>query len=558
MASTKLFFTQRLGEFSNEDPSAKMIFILFPINIFLLLGPVLSVVLFAAYFEGYFIVSIAIIILVAFATLKSFYYRKQHIKDITKNDYSEQKEKGTRESELMFYTAVFTSWISPCTVWKNNKNCRSKFIFISSAICHILHLINLLSISLLVDHGYFYPPDHPPITHCIDETNQANFSNFRYSYEYSTLFEICQPEDTCLPGVRICSKTENPQDLLNHYLLPIGLGLLFVSFCASAILQIFGNNNHLVIYHNFLCCCNRIRIDAEEHIRRSDNNDFGKVWQTPPLHKAVEGDNFALFCFLNFLGGDCGAVNGLPKSSITMLLEKIVTKNDEYTSQFEQLFCLTKWWIKRAKARYGKLALHNAAALGDFDSVKKLVANGYDINLKNDENKTPILLAAEGGHIACWKHMVEQRGNFESIDIASHSALHIVVRLEDFESLEYMINLEADVNAHDSDGRTPLHIACQVGLLAILQHLINKEANIDAKDSEGKTPLHLATELEDLGCLDHLIMSNAEIAADNSGQTPLHCAAKISGGHHPLMRLTKRLKDINNINAINVTIDVRY
>jgi ankyrin repeat protein len=555
MASTKLFYSQRLGEFSDEDPSATMIWILAPINILLLLGPAFSVVLFATYFEGFFLLSIGVMVLMMFFFFKVFYYTKEHIKDIIKHYYSERKETGTRDSELLFFTAALTSWISPCTVWKNNKKWRSKFILKSSLFCHILHLINLLSIYLLVDHGYFYPPDHTPITHCINETNQANFSNFRYtnSYENSTLFEICQSEDTCLPGVRICSETENPQDFLNHYLLPTGIALLILSFFASAILQFFGNNNHLVKYHNFFCCCNRLGIDAEEHIQRFENNDLGKVWRTPPLHKAVQKNNFALFCFLNFLGGDCGAVNGQPKSSITMLLEKIVTENNEYTAQFEQLFCLTKWWIKRAKGRYGKFALHNASALGDIDSVKKLVANGYDIDLKNEEQKTPILLAAVGGHIDCWKYMVEDRCDFTLIETTSHAALHIVIGLKDLESFQYLIEKKADVNTKSSEGKTPLHVACQVGLLSFLECLIEEGANIDAKDSEGKTPLHLATELEVLDCLDHLIEKNAELVKDNRGQTPLHYAAKILDGFYPLKRLTERFQDRYDGDAINDT-----
>ena len=71
-------------------------------------------------------------------------------------------------------------------------------------------------------------------------------------------------------------------------------------------------------------------------------------------------------------------------------------------------------------------SLIEAAKRGDLDEVKRLIENGADVNIKDNDGDTPLHYAASGGHLDVVKFLVENG---------------------------------ADVNAKDKYGRTPLDVA---------------------------------------------------------------------------------------------------
>jgi hypothetical protein len=110
-ASTRLFFSQRLGVFSETNPSFKMILLAIPFNFFLLLGPVFSLILTASYFQHLVLIQVAITIALSYFILKYIHFRnKGNLKKIIKDFYNDMKEYGTKESSQVFFNAVFTSW----------------------------------------------------------------------------------------------------------------------------------------------------------------------------------------------------------------------------------------------------------------------------------------------------------------------------------------------------------------------------------------------------------------------------------------------------------------
>jgi hypothetical protein len=109
-----------------------------------------------------------------------------------------------------------------------------------------------------------------------------------------------------------------------------------------------------------------------------------------------------------------------------------------------------------AKGKWGWTPLHTAAWEGHADVVAALIANGADVNAKDNDGKTPL-----------------------------HWAMNADV-------VEALIAHGADVNAKDNEGSTPLHGATDHGDADIVETLIAHGADVNAKDNKGRTPSCLA------------------------------------------------------------------
>ena len=113
------------------------------------------------------------------------------------------------------------------------------------------------------------------------------------------------------------------------------------------------------------------------------------------------------------------------------------------------------------------------------------------------------------------------------------------------ETVKYLAELGADLEARGFGGLTPLHHACNQLRDDVLAHLLKSGANVNAVDENGNTPLHFAAERGVLEPLEALIAAGAPVGAANAaGATALHKAA--NDGHISIVqRLVRNGADIN-------------
>jgi len=104
--------------------------------------------------------------------------------------------------------------------------------------------------------------------------------------------------------------------------------------------------------------------------------------------------------------------------------------------------------------------IHSAAGGGDIEAVKKFLATGADVNVKDKRGFTPLHWASISGHK---------------------------------EAVELLINNGADVNAIKGGGGTPLSYAASWGHEEIVELLIANGADVNVKDAFSETPLDVAT-----------------------------------------------------------------
>jgi len=92
-----------------------------------------------------------------------------------------------------------------------------------------------------------------------------------------------------------------------------------------------------------------------------------------------------------------------------------------------------------------------------YDKLKKLIEEGFDVNLRLEENRTPLML--------------------------------IVIKSENTDIITLLLDYGADINSVDSTGMTALHHASNLCSTAAVNILLSRGADFEIQDAFGWTPL---------------------------------------------------------------------
>lgn len=121
----------------------------------------------------------------------------------------------------------------------------------------------------------------------------------------------------------------------------------------------------------------------------------------------------------------------------------------------------------------GSTPLLLAAETSNLAVVKALVDGGADPNIPTEEGTTPLIMAAGAGTD------VQRMREPEERTLST-------------ETLKYLVEHGADVNAAGQFGWTALHAATYQGINPSIEYLVSKGTKIDQKDSFGQTALSIS------------------------------------------------------------------
>ena len=165
--------------------------------------------------------------------------------------------------------------------------------------------------------------------------------------------------------------------------------------------------------------------------------------------------------------------------------------------------------------------LHDAALWGHKEIAELLLANGADVNAKDDDGDTPLDVAI-------------LRNDKETADLLRKHGGKTTEELEEIfhaiedgniEAVKQHLAAGADVNAKDNIEWTPLHMAADLGYKEIVELLLTNGADVNAKDYKGVTPLHDAALWGHKEIAELLLAKGADVNAKaNDGKTPLDWA----------------------------------
>ncbi len=100
--------------------------------------------------------------------------------------------------------------------------------------------------------------------------------------------------------------------------------------------------------------------------------------------------------------------------------------------------------------------LVDAAFLADVNDVRLLLAQGASPDARDEEQRTPLMLAAAEGHRELVQVLLEAGADPNLRDRDGWSALDVAVARKMIEIVWLLVQFGADVNASDDLGRSPL------------------------------------------------------------------------------------------------------
>ena len=245
------------------------------------------------------------------------------------------------------------------------------------------------------------------------------------------------------------------------------------------------------------------------------------------IHQAAEEGNIEAVKQAIADGADVNALDGLMQQTPLDYAE------GETADLLRKHGGKTSLWLRAGES------IHIAAAAGHIEAVKQYLADGVDVNAKNDIGGTPLSDAvfwaafsadasagSSNGHKETAELLIEKGANVNArndrgwtpLDFAlnvknggaiadflrKHGAktereLNIVLidagKKGDIEAVKQHLAAGTDVNGKGRRGSTVLHNAAAAGHKEITQLLIAKGATVNAKHVDGKTPLDWANRL---------------------------------------------------------------
>ena len=169
----------------------------------------------------------------------------------------------------------------------------------------------------------------------------------------------------------------------------------------------------------------------------------------------------------------------------------------------------------------------SAAENGFEQAVCKLAKAGANLEERDEDRNTALLLAAKNGHTQAVRSLVKRGAKVDVRNSVGQGPYHLAAANGHLTTTTELIDAGADANTRDARGNTALHLAAMNGHTAWVGWEVNHGALVDARNNDGDSPLHLAAEHDQAETVRELARLGANVNVQNQlGNTALHLSAR--------------------------------
>ncbi|WP_167883772.1 ankyrin repeat domain-containing protein [Leptospira stimsonii] len=194
----------------------------------------------------------------------------------------------------------------------------------------------------------------------------------------------------------------------------------------------------------------------------------------------------------------------------------------------------------------GETPLLTSLDLGNEDLIRRFLDAGADCGKKDFAGNTPLPKAVSTGNMEIVESVYENeepRPDLEERNGEGYTPLLLAVDLGHFFIVEYLLNQDADFLKKNSEGRTVLHLTSLHNDFEILDLFLEREDSksiLENRDADGNTALLLAASHDSVECLERLLTIGADpLKINSSGKTGLEEAERQK--YHHVVKILKKV-----------------
>lgn len=189
----------------------------------------------------------------------------------------------------------------------------------------------------------------------------------------------------------------------------------------------------------------------------------------------------------------------------------------------------------------------NAPVLSrNLDQAKRLIKNGANFDVKNDNGETPAYLAAGNSNLNLLKYLVDYGANINTNNKQGLSMLNNAIESRYTDIAKYLINNGINLENADAQGSTPLMSAISKNNLEVVKLLLAKDVNLETQDSNGMNAILIAAKEGNLEILKLLVNQGAKLNIKDHYETSPLMSATTSGNLEMVKFLVEKGAKIND------------
>jgi ankyrin repeat protein len=220
-------------------------------------------------------------------------------------------------------------------------------------------------------------------------------------------------------------------------------------------------------------------------------------------------------------------------------------KHSIFLKQTSRLSTLTE----KQKANW----LFEAASSNDKESVQALIEAKVDVDLADENEVSPLLIASQNGHTEIVQMLIDGKAKVDLAEKDGASPLYIACQNGHTEIVQMLIKAGADVDLVNKNGCPSLFVASQRGHTKTVEQLIKAKANVNLANKNGFAPLYIACQNGHTEIVQMLIEAKADVNSfDKNGSSSLLTASYNS--HTEIVQMLIKAKaDVNLANKNGLT-----